>query len=392
MVIHVDLIEWNANIERTKSTVDEDSPSTLNASDNIDDTQLCNVDNRSISQYETRVRARERVDSSGRTGRCHYNYYNKTLYKTDSRLLRNEINFLKVDNRNNNNVTVEVEEEILQRTFKHSVSVGDLTTKPSSSSPSLSSLPSLPPPLSLSSLVMNNATLGRMKSTAPYPSASSSHLNISSPGHPLMLKHSVQPKVFADDGTVDDDGAATDEENSGSSASPSSVKTLKYQDNTDHDNDGGAGRAATDIRQLSSSTLSLVHSDGEVAVGGSRSAPGIESSSHFFDIGFIVNDGGETPENLTPTADHHNRRRIPSKVDEEKEEYFDVYEKMHKQRLKEASKIKKTLDVSPAADVNPSTLEHFCDFHAAAIISGGPSLLLKSTQGSVDAVLCHAQD
>ncbi|ESO05726.1 hypothetical protein HELRODRAFT_191365 [Helobdella robusta] len=45
-----------------------------------------------------------------------------------------------------------------------------------------------------------------------------------------------------------------------------------------------------------------------------------------------------------------------------------------------------------AADVNPSTLEHFCDFHAAAIISGGPSLSLKSTQGSVDAVLCHTQD
>ncbi|ESO00401.1 hypothetical protein HELRODRAFT_175819 [Helobdella robusta] len=44
------------------------------------------------------------------------------------------------------------------------------------------------------------------------------------------------------------------------------------------------------------------------------------------------------------------------------------------------------------ADVNPSTLEHFCDFHAAAIISGGPSLLFKSTQGSVDAVFCHAQD
>ncbi|ESO00264.1 hypothetical protein HELRODRAFT_176122 [Helobdella robusta] len=43
-----------------------------------------------------------------------------------------------------------------------------------------------------------------------------------------------------------------------------------------------------------------------------------------------------------------------------------------------------------AADVNPSTLEHFCDFYAAAIISGGPNLLLKSTQGSVDAVLCHA--
>ncbi|ESN93231.1 hypothetical protein HELRODRAFT_181165 [Helobdella robusta] len=45
-----------------------------------------------------------------------------------------------------------------------------------------------------------------------------------------------------------------------------------------------------------------------------------------------------------------------------------------------------------AADVNPSTLEHICDFHAAAIISGGPSLLPKSTQGSVDAVLCDAQD
>ncbi|ESN99419.1 hypothetical protein HELRODRAFT_162967 [Helobdella robusta] len=45
-----------------------------------------------------------------------------------------------------------------------------------------------------------------------------------------------------------------------------------------------------------------------------------------------------------------------------------------------------------AADVNPFTLEHFCDFHAAAIISGGPSLFLKSTQSSVDAVLCYAQD